>query len=56
MDRLGRQLDTAQKTFMEVEGTRSRQLTRVVEQISNRSQNSLPEGKKAKSAQLELED
>jgi DNA recombination protein RmuC len=56
MDRLGRQLDTAQKTFMEVEGTRSRQLTRVVEQISNRSQNSLPEGKKTKAAQLELED
>jgi len=41
MERLGRQLDTAQKTFLEVEGTRSRQLTRVVEQISNRSQASL---------------
>jgi DNA recombination protein RmuC len=53
MERLGRQLDTAQKTFMEVEGTRSRQLTRVVEQISNRSQVGLDE-KKIKP--LELED
>lgn len=54
MERLGRQLDTAQKTFMEVEGTRSRQLTRVVEQISTRSHNSLDETKKPK--QLKLED
>lgn len=53
MERLGRQLDTAQKTFMEVEGTRSRQLTRVVEQISNRSQNSLDDKKPAR---LKLED
>jgi DNA recombination protein RmuC len=43
MDRLGRQIDTAQKTFLEVEGTRNRQLTRVVEQISSRSQSSLKE-------------
>lgn len=54
MERLGRQLDTAQKTFMEVEGTRSRQLTRVVEQISTRSHNSLDETKKPK--QLKLDD
>jgi DNA recombination protein RmuC len=46
MDRLGRQLDTAQKTFLEVEGTRNRQLTRVVEQISSRSAASLDPGKK----------
>lgn len=46
MDRLGRQLDTAQKTFMEVEGTRNRQLTRVVEQISHRSQDTLESGRK----------
>ncbi len=45
MEKLGRQLDTAQKTFMEVEGTRSRQLTRVVEQISNRSQTGLEDKK-----------
>lgn len=45
MERLGKQLETAQKTFMEVEGTRSRQLTRVVEQISSRSANSLGEAK-----------
>lgn len=56
MDRLGRQLDTAQKTFMEVEGTRNRQLTRVVEQISHRSQNSLKDGKKSSSVRLELEE
>jgi DNA recombination protein RmuC len=38
MERLGKQLDTAQKTYMEVEGTRSRQLTRVVDQISGHSE------------------
>ena len=54
MERLGKQLDTAQKTFMEVEGTRSRQLTRVVEQISNRSQTGLDDGKKT--TRLKLED
>lgn len=53
MDRLGKQIDTAQKTFMEVEGTRNRQLTRVVEQISHRSQNSLDEPKKTR---LKLDD
>jgi len=53
MEKLGRQLDTAQKTFMEVEGTRSRQLTRVVEQISNRSQSGLED---KKSTRLKLED
>jgi len=54
MDRLGRQLDTAQKTFIEVEGTRSRQLTRVVEQISQRSQSNI--GADKKSRQLKLDD
>jgi len=54
MDRLGKQIDTAQRTFMEVEGTRSRQLTRVVEQISSRSHNSIDDGKK--STRLRLED
>jgi DNA anti-recombination protein RmuC len=38
MERLGKQLETAQKTYLEVEGTRSRQLTKVVDQISNKSQ------------------
>lgn len=33
MQRLGSQLDTAQKTFREVEGTRSRQLSKVVDRI-----------------------
>jgi DNA recombination protein RmuC len=56
MERLGKQIDTAQKTFMEVEGTRDRQLTRVVEQISHRSQNSLDSDKKSKSVRLELKD
>jgi DNA recombination protein RmuC len=54
MERLGKQIDTAQKTFMEVEGTRNRQLTRVVEQISNRSQTGLNDGGKVK--QLKIED
>lgn len=38
LQKLGNQLTTAQKTFNEVEGTRSRQLSRVVEQISSKSQ------------------
>ncbi len=38
MERLGAQLSTAQKTFHEVEGTRSRQLTKVVDQITGKSQ------------------
>ncbi len=38
MQKLGSQLTTAQKTFQEVEGTRSRQLTKVVDQISNHSE------------------
>jgi DNA recombination protein RmuC len=37
MQRLGNQLATAQKTFHEVEGTRNRQLTKVVDQISGKS-------------------
>ncbi len=55
MERLGKQLDTTQKTYLEVEGTRNRQLTRVVEQISQKSQTSLEENQK-KSPQLELKD
>lgn len=46
MERLGKQIDLAQKTYLEVEGTRSRQLTRVVEQISSRSQNTLSDTRK----------
>lgn len=38
MEKLGSQLTTAQKTFYEVEGTRSRQLTKVVDQITGKSQ------------------
>lgn len=41
MDRLGRQIDTAKKTYIEVEGTRSRQLTRVVDQINEHSQKNI---------------
>ena len=37
MERLGKQLETAQKTYFEVEGTRNRQLTKVVDQITNHS-------------------
>lgn len=52
MERLGKQIDTAQKTFLEVEGTRSRQLTKVVEQISHRSQNSVEAEKNSKTPKL----
>ena len=38
MERLGKQLDTAQKTYIEVEGTRNRQLTKIVDQISIKSE------------------
>jgi len=38
LQKLGSQLETAQKTYREVEGTRSRQLTKVVDQISGKSQ------------------
>jgi DNA recombination protein RmuC len=41
MQKLGNQLSTAQKTFHEVEGTRSRQLTKVVDQIQGHSQTEL---------------
>lgn len=46
MERLGKQLETVQKTYMEVEGTRSRQLTKVVDQINNHSH--LDEAEEAK--------
>ena len=39
MQRLGAQLATVQKTYHEVEGTRSRQLSRVVDQINTHSEN-----------------
>lgn len=42
MDRLGKQLETTQKTYLEVEGTRSRQLTRIVDKISEHSKVDLP--------------
>jgi DNA recombination protein RmuC len=41
MDKLGRSLDTAQKTFLEVEGTRSRSLGRVVDKIAEHSHSQL---------------
>jgi DNA recombination protein RmuC len=40
IEKLGKQIDTVKTTFLEVEGTRSRQLTRVVRQISEHSQSS----------------
>ncbi|MBI5357700.1 DNA recombination protein RmuC [Candidatus Saccharibacteria bacterium] len=46
MERLGKQLETVQKTYVEVEGTRSRQLTKVVDQITTQSQISEPEESK----------
>lgn len=57
MEKLGKQIDLAQRTYLEVEGTRNRQLTRVVEQIGHRSQATLKSGEKAKTdKQLKLED
>lgn len=38
-EKLGKQLETVQKTYVEVEGTRSRQLDKVVNQISDYSEN-----------------
>lgn len=38
LERLGKQIDTTQKTFVEIEGTRNRQLTRVVDLIGEHSQ------------------
>ncbi|MEK7621007.1 MAG: DNA recombination protein RmuC [Patescibacteria group bacterium] len=38
VQRLGTQIDTAQKTFHEVEGVRSRTLTKVADQIASKSQ------------------
>jgi len=35
LEKLGNQLSTVQKTYHEVEGTRSRQLTKVIDQISS---------------------
>lgn len=47
MERLGKQLDTVQKTYLEVEGTRSRALSRVVNQITDHSEaHQEPEQKK----------
>ncbi len=37
--KLGQQIDTVKGTYLQVEGTRSRQLTRVVRQINEHSQN-----------------
>jgi DNA recombination protein RmuC len=41
VEKLGRQIDMVKNTYVEVEGTRNRQLTRVVRQISEHSQNNL---------------
>lgn len=41
LDKLGKQIDTTKNTFSEIEGTRSRQLTKVVRQISEHSHTGL---------------
>jgi DNA recombination protein RmuC len=38
IEKLGRQIDLTQKTFIEIEGTRNRQLTRVVDRIGEHTQ------------------
>jgi len=47
MQKIGRSLEAAQKTYNEVEGTRSRALTRVVDKISEHSQGQLQAEAKA---------
>lgn len=58
VEKLGRQIDTVKSTYLEVEGTRSRQLTRVVKQISEHTPttNLLTEEKSTVAAQLNLDD
>jgi DNA recombination protein RmuC len=46
--KLGKQIDTVKDTYLEVEGTRNRQLTRIVKQISTHSQTELPEKSQTK--------
>lgn len=48
LEKLGNQLATTQKTFQEVEGTRSRQLTKVVDKISSHSEVTASETDKKK--------
>lgn len=48
IEKLGRQIDTVKTTYLEVEGTRSRQLTRVVRQIGEHSQNTLKDESSSK--------
>jgi DNA recombination protein RmuC len=52
VEKLGRQIDTVKTTYLEVEGTRSRQLTRIVRQISEHSQNDLENTKKSHQGSL----
>lgn len=57
LERLGRQIETAQKTYLEVEGTRSRQLTRLVDRISEHSPQALKSGNQVKAIeQTALDD
>jgi len=44
MEKLGKQIETTKNTYMEVEGTRNRQLTKVVRQISEHSETTLASG------------
>ncbi|MGH7195492.1 MAG: DNA recombination protein RmuC [Candidatus Saccharimonadales bacterium] len=44
-ERLGKQLDTVQKTYLEVNGARNKALTRIVDQISDYSENQEAEEK-----------
>jgi DNA recombination protein RmuC len=41
VERLGKQLETVQRTYLEVEGTRNRALTKVVDQITDYSENTV---------------
>jgi DNA recombination protein RmuC len=52
VEKLGRQIDTVKTTYLEVEGTRNRQLTRIVRQITEHSQNDLEASKKSHQGSL----
>ncbi|MGH7142239.1 MAG: DNA recombination protein RmuC [Candidatus Saccharimonadales bacterium] len=48
LERLGKQIDTTKNTYIEIEGTRARQLTKVIQQISDHTEPSLASSSKLK--------
>ncbi len=54
IQRLGKQMDIAQKTYQDVEGIRSRQLTKIVDKISEQSGHQLAAAAESKEEALQL--